>query len=314
MKRLLSVLTALLMIAGLFAFNVAAEETVTVEINSESFDFRLIDNFAGIDYQMVGWEQFGTGTVKDGKIVIEAPTHFFDFYDFKTEGIEYADWTGMACIVFEVTNDADGDLLFAFQPIDEFRCNLRLSSLLAEQAPVKLYDTDKHELTDAKWAGVGALNGRDGFTIPWKFTGYVIIPFANITYDGEPTTPVLEENVGVNNYGFHIMPDDASSVLMTISGVYACDHLPGTPAPEKTTEAPTAAPTEAPTAAPTEAPTAAPTEAPTAAPTEAPTTAPTEAPTEVPTEAEKTGCKGVIGGSAALILTAVAAAVALKKR
>ena len=314
MKRVLSLLTAVLLVFGLWAFSASAEETVTVDIGSETLEFHLVDDFAGIDWVIDGWEHYGQATVKDGKIVINAPTNFFDCYDFKPDSIANYNWNGMKCIIFEVTNDADGDLLFAFQPIDEFRCNLRLSSLLAEQAPVKLYDTDKHELTDAKWAGVGALNGRDGFTIPWKFTGYVIIPFANITYDGEPTTPVLEENVGVNNYGFHVMPDDASSVLMTISGVYACDHLPGTPAPEKTTEAPTAAPTEAPTAAPTEAPTAAPTEAPTAAPTEAPTTAPTEAPTEVPTEAEKTGCKGVIGGSAALILTAVAAAVALKKR
>ena len=59
----------------------------------------------------------------------------------------------------------------------------------------------------------------------------------------------------------------------------------------------------------TEAPTAAPTEAPTSAPTEAPT----EAPSEAPTEAEKSGCGSVVMGSAAVLLMAAAAAVALRK-
>ncbi len=54
-------------------------------------------------------------------------------------------------------------------------------------------------------------------------------------------------------------------------------------------------------------------------PTEAPTEAPTEVPTEVPTqaaetEAPKSGCGAVIGSSAAIVLSAVAAFVALKKK
>ena len=71
---------------------------------------------------------------------------------------------------------------------------------------------------------------------------------------------------------------------------------------EETTEAPTEAPTEPET-----------TEAPTEALTEEPTEAPTETPTEVPTEAPKGGCGSVVGFSAAAILCAVAAAMALKK-
>ena len=71
---------------------------------------------------------------------------------------------------------------------------------------------------------------------------------------------------------------------------------------EETTEAPTEAPTEPET-----------TEAPTEAPTEEPTEAPTETPTEVPTEAPKGGCGSVVGFSAAAILCAVAAAMAMKK-
>ena len=71
------------------------------------------------------------------------------------------------------------------------------------------------------------------------------------------------------------------------------------------------------TEAPTEAPTEKPTEAKTEAPTDAATTAGeagTGAATEAVTKAEKNGCKSVIGGSVALILTAAAAAVALKKK
>ena len=71
------------------------------------------------------------------------------------------------------------------------------------------------------------------------------------------------------------------------------------------------------TEAPTEAPTEKPTEAPTEAKSEVATTAGeagTGAATEAVTKAEKSGCKSVIGGSVALILTAAAAAVALKKK
>ncbi len=57
------------------------------------------------------------------------------------------------------------------------------------------------------------------------------------------------------------------------------------------------------------------TEKPTEAPTEAPTEEPTEAPTEAPaeTEAPKSGC-GAVVGSAGMVLSAVAAFVALKKK
>ncbi len=74
-----------------------------------------------------------------------------------------------------------------------------------------------------------------------------------------------------------------------------------TPAPD--TEEPTEEPTEAPTEEPTEEPTEAPTEAPTQA----------EQKTEAPTDAVEGGCASVIG-SVAVILTAAAAAVVLKKK
>lgn len=62
----------------------------------------------------------------------------------------------------------------------------------------------------------------------------------------------------------------------------------------------------------TEAPTEEPTEAPTEEETEAPTEAPTNAPQE--TEAPKSGCGAVAGFGAVAVLTAAAAAVALKKK
>jgi hypothetical protein len=71
--------------------------------------------------------------------------------------------------------------------------------------------------------------------------------------------------------------------------------------------------TEQPTEQPTE-PVETPTEQPTDDETEAPTDAPaTEAPTEQPTEAPKGGCKSSVIGAAA-VLTAMAAAVALRKK
>ncbi len=91
---------------------------------------------------------------------------------------------------------------------------------------------------------------------------------------------------------------------------------------EETTEELTEAPTEEPTAEPTEEPTAEPTEEPTAEPTEEPTAAPTEEPTaeesltvEVNVETLPSGgCSGVVGCALASLLTAVAAAVVLRKR
>lgn len=73
--------------------------------------------------------------------------------------------------------------------------------------------------------------------------------------------------------------------------------------------------TEAPTDEVTEAPTEAPTETPTEEPTDVPTDAPVETPTDAPdTDAPASGCGSVLGVSMAALLTAVAAAVALRKK
>ena len=75
-------------------------------------------------------------------------------------------------------------------------------------------------------------------------------------------------------------------------------------------------PTDAVTEEPTEEPTEAPTEAPTEVPTEVPTEAPaenTQAPAETEAPAKKDGCGSVIG-SVAVLMSAVTAAVVLKKK
>ncbi len=91
---------------------------------------------------------------------------------------------------------------------------------------------------------------------------------------------------------------------------FSCEYIKvlgedETPAPE--TEAPE---TEAPV---TEAPTEAPSETPTEAPTEAPSDAATNAPSAGTDPVDEEGCASVIG-SVAVILTAAAAAVVLKKK
>lgn len=81
------------------------------------------------------------------------------------------------------------------------------------------------------------------------------------------------------------------------------------------TEAPTDEVTEAPTDEVTEAPTDEVTEAPTNTPDENPTEAPTGTPDETDgTDDTKKGCGSVVGMSAAIILTAAAAAYALHKK
>ena len=82
---------------------------------------------------------------------------------------------------------------------------------------------------------------------------------------------------------------------------------------EETTEAPTKAPTEAPTEEITEAPTEEATEASTAEATEAPVEE-TTVPAEGDTEIAKSGCSASVGVSAAMILTALAAAFVWKKK
>ncbi len=81
----------------------------------------------------------------------------------------------------------------------------------------------------------------------------------------------------------------------------------------KVGETPAPADTEAPTEEPTEAPTEEPTEAPSDAATEAPTDAATNAPSAGTDPVDEKGCASVIG-SVAVILTAAAAAVVLKKK
>ena len=86
-----------------------------------------------------------------------------------------------------------------------------------------------------------------------------------------------------------------------------------TEATEPETEAPTEPETEAPTETPTETPTEEATEPETEAPTEAPTEEATTAPAEETTAEAKSGCAGVLGCGAALLM-AMAAAVVLRKQ
>lgn len=231
MKRVFSmVITLLILIVGSVSFTSCGDNDDCLRIGSEKIAYTVIDTFEGVDRVVNGWENYGTATVRNGKILIECRGNFYDCYDLCTDSIAHSDWGGMDCIVFEVTNSSDGDVLFCFQPLDGARVNLYNSALLATEYPVKLFDTNKQELTDAKWVAEGAVHGRDGFCIPWNFTGYIFMSLGNLAAQATPTVSAMPENGAVTNYGFHIAPDDAFRIELTISRVLACAGIPGTDA------------------------------------------------------------------------------------
>ncbi|MCQ2430483.1 MAG: hypothetical protein MJ192_09145 [Clostridia bacterium] len=318
MKRFLAVLTSVVMLLGIFTLCLSADETKTIEYGTDSLTLRVIDTFAGDDAVIDGYGSLGSCTIKDGKMFIESSHNMFDAYGIVTKANVTADWSGMKYVVFEVENTSDGDVYFGFQPAPENAGNSFMSSQLAKDLPVMLLNTKKGECKAAKWSGVQAINNRDCFIVPYKFTGYIFLPIGIMADLGSLGTPLMPDGGAFKDYGFHAYPDDATYIEITITSIYACAELPAYQAPEKPTEAPTEKPTEAPTAAPTEAPTAAPTEAPvvTAAPTEAPSEAVSDPATDIAgTETEKdgSGCGAVIGSSAAILLLACACAVVKRK-
>jgi hypothetical protein len=107
--------------------------------------------------------------------------------------------------------------------------------------------------------------------------------------------------------------EDATAVVMAL---FQADAPEAEPETEPETEAPTEPETEAPTEPETEAPTEPETEAPAAPETDASTEVETDAPaTEAPAENEEAkGCQSSVGMSLAVLMLAMAAAVALKKR
>lgn len=320
MKRFIAIVTSIMMLLSLFALGINADETKTIDYGTAKLDLRVIDAFAGETAFVDGYGSLGSGTFKDGTFFIESSHNMYDAYSIKTKAIETADWDGMQYVVFEVENTSDGDIYFGFQPAAADGSSLFMSSALAEIHPVVMYNTNKNEVKNAKWSGVQAINNRDCFIVPWKFTGYIFMPMYIMADLNKLGTSLMPDGGSFSAYGFHAYLDDATYIEITIKGMYACAELPVFEAPEKPTEAPTEKPTEAPTAAPTEAPTAAPTEAmtevPTAAPTEAATAAPeTKTQTEAVTDkAEKSGCGSILGNSAVLILLSASAFAFTKKK
>ena len=138
----------------------------------------------------------------------------------------------------------------------------------------------------------------DGAAITWAAGTVKGLHYTNA--DGEDT-PNPSVSWSAYDDGVHLILDYVDGMTFNEPGivVLAEDETGGLVVDTSVTEAPTEPKTEKPTEAKTEAPTEA--------------NVGTEAPTEAATKAEKSGCKSVIGGSIALILTAAAAAVALKK-
>ena len=320
MKRFIAIVTSVMMLLGLFALCINADETKTIDYGTAKVDLRVIDTFEGETAFVDGYGSLGSGTFKDGTFFIESSHNMYDAYSIKTAAIETANWDGMQYVVFEVENTSDGDIYFGFQPAAADGASLFMSSQLAEGHPVLMYNTAKGELKNAKWSGVQAINNRDCFIVPWKFTGYIFLPMYIMADLNKLGTSLMPDGGSFSAYGFHAYPDDATYIEITVKGIYACAEPPAFEAPEKPTEAPTEKPTEAPTAAPTEAPTSAPTEpiteVPTAAPTEAATTATVDpATTEAVTEkTEKKGCGSVLVSSAVVIVLAASAFTFTKKK
>ena len=189
-----------------------------------------------------------------------------------------------------------------------------LSGELAKKNPVKLVDA-KGIAKDAKWSGTRAINGRDCFIVPYKFSGYVLIPLGIIADLNVLSVPVVAENSGIVAYGFHICPDDATTVRFAISDVYVSGALPEYRDPAAETTAATVSQTETTTSVQNATTTVTePIETSTDDPVTV-TTAESDSASN-PIAGTDTGCSSMIGLSGLLLLTAVggAAFVAKKKR
>ena len=139
----------------------------------------------------------------------------------------------------------------------------------------------------------------DGAAITWAAGTVKGLHYTNA--DGEDT-PNPSVSWSAYDDGVHLILDYANGMSFNEPGIVVLgeDETGGIVVDTSVTEAPTEPKTEKPTEAKTDAPTEA---------------AATEAPTEAGTKAaEKSGCKSVVAGSVVLVVTAMAAAVALKKK
>ena len=175
-------------------------------------------------------------------------------------------------------------------------------------------------LLDASdWHAVHYPNGTDGYetdviTLSCVSEDSVIsmtnLKFTNFKNDNDAVA-------SINAFVDEDVLEDATAVVMALFQADAPEAEPETEAPtESETEAPTEPETEAPTEPETEAPTEPETEAPAAPETDASTEVETDAPaTEAPAENEEAkGCQSSVGMSLAVLMLAMAAGVALKKR
>lgn len=139
----------------------------------------------------------------------------------------------------------------------------------------------------------------DGAAITWAAGTVKGLHYTNA--DGEDT-PNPSVSWSAYDDGVHLILDYVNGMSFNEPGIVLLqeDETGGIVVDTSVTEAPTEPKTEKPTEAKTDAPTEA---------------AATEAPTEAGTKAaEKSGCKSVVAGSVVLVVTAMAAAVALKKK
>ncbi len=354
MKRIITVCLALTLLLSLGALLTFAEtETdITVKYGKADLSLSLVDPYDE-EQHLPGFMNWGNGNMSEGRIYMECGGgSLYDIYNMTTAALK-EDLTvgGNTHIVFAAENTSDGDIFFGFQPDVMYNgaaVHAYLSSELAKENPIKLIHKDG-TVEDAKfWMQRSA--GREVVAIPYEFDGYIVIPHTALSTDIEKHIPVTADGkVEYTGFGLHALPDDASYMEFTITAAYACAALPAYEAPEKpvetlpettapeTTAPETSAPeTSAPETKPETLPetTAPETEKETIGETQPETTpdtrvettvdpvtepasepvADTVADTPTDTEApEKEGCASVMS-TAALLMTAVAACVVLKRK
>lgn len=227
MKRFVCVVTMVCLLAGLFVLpSVAADGDVAIRYGAEDLALTLIDPLDDTEQAFDGSYGFGRALIRDGKMTISVSGQYFDGYNMVTEALPRASFTGAVYLVFSLVNESDGDIYFGLQPtVTEGGGNMFLSGELAKQNPVKLVG-EGGKTQDARWSGTRAINGRDCFLVPYKFSGYVLIPLKLVADLNALSTPVIAEDCGIVSYGFHVMADDAVTVQVTLNDVYVCGALP----------------------------------------------------------------------------------------
>lgn len=250
MKRFLAILTIVAMLMTLTAAmalsSVAADGDTSVAYGAETVALTLIDPLNDAEKLVNDPYGFGTLLLRDGQMTFSVVGQFYDTYGVTTDALTAESLAGQRYIVLALQNTSDGDIYFDIQPTVANGGNIFISGELAANNPVKLVN-EKGVSKDAKWSATKAINGRDCFIVPYKFSGYVFIPVGILADLGSLSTPYFEGDAALTAYGFHVMADDAVTVGAIISDVYACGELPEYRVPE--TEAPTEAPTETPTEA-----------------------------------------------------------------